>query len=248
MAEGGVALPLQLLQVLEDGHELLQGRDALVTGGGVGRSALDLEPEDERTALGRHEGETGRLGYEGGVGAVPAQDRRERPEPAVLLPHRGRDRNVAPQVQPQIGEGVDGGEVADEPALHVAGSASVEQVALDGAGERVVSPCGGVSRVDGVDVRVQEDGTPTSASPSEAGDVGAVLVGGLLSYLVDIGFHLFGARVPGVHLETALRESPLDDLSHRAFLACHRADVHQLLQQGHGFLAPGLHGVAYGPR
>jgi hypothetical protein len=39
VAEDTVALLFQLAQVLEDGEELLQRRDALVADGGVGRAA-----------------------------------------------------------------------------------------------------------------------------------------------------------------------------------------------------------------
>jgi hypothetical protein len=46
VAEHAVALLLQLTQVLEDGNELLQRRDALVADGGVGRAARDPQPED----------------------------------------------------------------------------------------------------------------------------------------------------------------------------------------------------------
>src|SRR5688572_16575553 len=70
VAEYAVALLLQLAQVLEEGDELLQRRDALVADGGGGRAARYLQPEDERTALGRHQGETGWLGDDGGIGAV----------------------------------------------------------------------------------------------------------------------------------------------------------------------------------
>src|SRR5215203_2904678 len=76
VTEDGVSLLLQLTQVREDGDELLERRDALVPDGGMGRAAWDLQPEHERTALGRHEGETGRLGYEGGVCPVTAQNGR----------------------------------------------------------------------------------------------------------------------------------------------------------------------------
>src|SRR5215204_81255 len=47
VAEDTIALLLQLAQVLEDGNELLQRRDALVPDGSVGRAALDPQPEDE---------------------------------------------------------------------------------------------------------------------------------------------------------------------------------------------------------
>jgi hypothetical protein len=158
VAEYAVALLLQLAQVLEDGDELLQRRDALVAYGGVGRAAWDLQPQDERTALCRHQGETGRLGDDGGVGAVSAQNGREGTKPPVLLPYRRRHGDVAAQPEAEVREGVERDEVGDEPTFHVAGAASVEQIALQVAREWIPFPRSRVSRVHGVGVGAQQDG------------------------------------------------------------------------------------------
>src|SRR5215218_3122372 len=186
MAEDAVALLLQLAQVLEDGDELLQSRDALVADGGVGRAAWDLQPKHERTALGRNEGETGRLGDQGGVGAVAAQDGREGAEPPVLLPYRRRHGDVAAQAQAEVGEGVESDEVGDEPALHVAGAASVEQVAIQASREWIPLPRRRVSRGHGVDVGVEQHRGSAPRPTPYAGDVRTVLVGVLFPYVIAV--------------------------------------------------------------
>jgi hypothetical protein len=68
-------------------------------------AAWDLQPEDERTALCRHQGETGRLGDDGGVGAISAQNGREGTKPPVLLPYRRRHGDVAAQPETEVREG-----------------------------------------------------------------------------------------------------------------------------------------------
>src|SRR5829696_8195741 len=209
VAEDTVALLLQLAQVLEDGNELLQRRDALVADGGVGRAARDLQPEDERTSLGRHQGETGRLRDDGGVGAVAAQDGREGAKPAVLLPYRRRHGDIAAQPETEVREGVERDEMGDEPALHVAGAASVEQVALQVAREWILFPRGRVSRVHGVGV--EQDGASVPRPSPCAGDVRSILVGALFPDVLAVRLSLLARGLPRVHIEAALREGAPDD-------------------------------------
>src|SRR5215211_9199302 len=246
VAEDTVALLLQLAQVLEDGDELLQRRDALVADGGVGRAAWDPQPEDERTALGRHEGETSRLGDNGRVGAVSAQDGREGAKPPVLLPYSRRHGDVTAQLKAQVGDGVERGELGDEPALHVAGAASVEQIALQVTREWIPSPRGRVSRDHGVGVRVEQDGASVRCPSPCADDVRSILVRGLFPDVLAVRFSLLARGLPRVHVESALREGALDDRPYSTLFARHGRDAHKLLQQAHRVLAPGLYSAAYG--
>src|SRR5215216_5263428 len=245
VAEDTVALLLQLAQILEDGDELLQPRDALVADGGVGRASGDLQPEHERTALGRHEGETGRLGDQGRVCAVAAQDGREGAKPPVLLPYSRRHGDVTAQLKAQVGDGVERDEVGDESALHVAGAASVEQIAFKGAREWIPSPRGRVSRVHGVGVGVEQHGASAPCPSPCAGNVRSIRVRALLPDVLAVRFSLLARGLPRVHVETALRKGTLDDLPHSALLARHGTGAHELLQQAHRVLAPGPYGAAY---
>jgi hypothetical protein len=246
VAEDTVALLFQLAQVLEDGEELLQRRDALVADGGVGRAARDLQPEDERTSLGRHQGETGRLGDDGGVGAVAAQDGREGAKPAVLLPYRRRHGDIAAQPETEVREGVERDEMGDEPALHVAGAASVEQVALQVAREWIPFPRGRVSRVHGVGVGVEQDGASVPCPSPCAGDVRSILVRDLFPNVIAVRFRLLASSLPRIYVEAALREGAPDDGPHGALCARNRRDTHKLAQQAHHVLTPGMYGAAYG--
>src|SRR5215207_7908192 len=246
VAEDTVALLLQLAQVLEDGDKLFQRRDTLVADGGVGRAAADLQPEHERPTLGRHEGETGRLGDDGGVGAVPAQDGRECAKSPVLLPYSRCHGDVAAQPETEVTESVERDEVGDESTLHVAGAASVEQIALQVARVWIPSPRGRIARIHGVGVGVEQDGASVPCPSPCAGHVRSILVIALFPDVIAVRFRFLARRLPRIYVEAALREGALDDRPHSTLFARDRTDAHKLLQQVHHDLAPGLYGAAYG--
>jgi hypothetical protein len=136
--------------------------------------------------------------------------------------------------------------VGDEPALHVAGAASVEQIALKGAREWIRSPRGRVSRVHGVGVSVEQDGASVRCPSPCADDVRSILVRALFPDVLAVRFSLLARGLPRVHIESALREGVLDDRPYSTLVARHGRDAHKLLQQAHRILAPGLYSAAYG--
>ena len=93
----GVALGLEPLQRGEQRHELLDRADALGAPRRVGREARHPQPERQRTGVGRHEVEAGRLGHDAGVGAPAAAQRGEGAEAAVLLAGDAGQQQVAAQ-------------------------------------------------------------------------------------------------------------------------------------------------------
>jgi len=183
---------------------------------------------------------------DGGVGAVAAQDGREGAKPAVLLPYRRRHGDIAAQPESEVREGVERDEMGDEPALHVAGAASVEQVALQVAREWIPFPRGRVSRVHGVGVGVEQDGASVPRPSPCVGDVWSILVRALFPDVLAVRLSLLARGLPRVHIEAALREGAPDDRPYSALFARNRRDAHKLLQQAHSVLAPGLYGAAYG--
>ena len=216
-----------------------------VAHGGVGGAAGDREPEHERAALGRHEREAGGLGDQGRVGPVSPQDGREGTQPPVLLPHRRRHADVPAQLDPELRERVERGQVADEPTLHIARAAAVEQVALDLPGERVAAPGRRVTGRHRVHVRVQKERAPPSPAGAHPDYVRTVLVAGLLANVLLVGGDLLRRRLPDVHGEPALPEGALDHLLHRALIPRDGRDADQFLQQPHRLAAPLLHYPGY---
>ena len=156
VVDGGIALRLEVEQRPVEEGELLDRAHALVADAGVGRAANDVQPEDERPALGRDDRQPGRFGDDRGVGPVAAQDRRQRTGPAVLLRDDALDDDVAGGSQAGAFERDQGEEVGGETGLHVAGAAPVESAVDDLGRERRVGPAGGVAGLDRVDVGVED--------------------------------------------------------------------------------------------
>ena len=126
-----------------------------------------------------------------------------------------------------------------EPALHVAGTASVEQISLQVAREWIPSPRGRVARIHGVGVGVEQD----RASVPCPGDVRSILVRDLFPNVIAVRFRLLASGLPRIYVEAALREGAPDDGPHSAR---NRRDTHKLAQQAHRVLTPGMYGAAYG--
>ena len=94
-----------------------------------------------------------------------------------------------------------------EPALHVAGTASVEQISLQVAREWIPSPRGRVARIHGVGVGVEQD----RASVPCPGDVRSILVRDLFPNVIAVRFRLLASSLPRIYVEAALREGAPDD-------------------------------------
>src|ERR671920_431993 len=164
----------------------------------------------------------------------------------VLLPYSRRHGDVSAQPETEVGEGVECDEVGDEPALHVAGTASVEQIALQIAREWIPFPRGRVSRVHGVGVGVEQHGASAPCPSPCAGNVRSILVRALFPDVLAVRFSLLARGLPRVHVESALREGALDDHPYSTLFTRHGRDAHKLPQQAHRVLAPGLYSAAYG--
>jgi hypothetical protein len=161
----------------------------------------------------------------------------------VLLPYSRRHGDVAAQTETEVRESVERDEVGDEPPLHVAGAAYVEQIALQVAREWFPSPRGRVARIHGVGVGVEQDGAPVPCPSPCAGDVRSILIRDLFPDVIAVRFRLLASSLPRIYVEVAPREGAPDDGPHSAR---NRRDAHKLAQQAHRVLTPGMYGAAYG--
>ena len=139
MRDVGVDPALVLREGGVDGHVPVDGAAPLQPHRGVGGAAADRALERQAPGLGADDGEAGRLGDEAGVVAVVVLERRERPEPAVLLARHAEQHDLGRRRRggAQRGERVQAG---DHPRLHVDRAAPVDAAAGDRARPGPVGP------------------------------------------------------------------------------------------------------------
>lgn len=129
---------------------------ALEAGAAVRCAAGHPEPEGHRARIRGDHSAAGRLGDDGGFRTVPACQRAERTEPAVLLADHGVDCEGSLEAHAGRDDRSCHGGVDRDPGLHVAGPTTVQHPVDDAPLERVaIEPPGRVTDGHHVDVPLE---------------------------------------------------------------------------------------------
>ncbi len=200
----------------------------------MGRGAGDGHAKPQRSCLHRGDPQIGRLDDDGGVGAMTAQERSQRPGTPVLFPGRGDDHHRPGDLRTRLLYRPHRSERGDESSFHVAGAAPEDEPVAQGGAPWIAAPPLRIPGRDDVDVAVEHQCGPGTVRPPDHAQEG---IAGDLCGVVGVGADLVEIDFPFIDRHADVRQRLRHPALCRGLLAGHAGNGDQLLEHGH---QPGL--------
>ena len=194
-----------------------------------------MQPEHQRTTLRGHDGEVGRLGNDRTVGNVASQDRRQRAGASVLFRDRALHNDVSSGSEARLLECSNRIQIGDDTALHVASAAAIQAPVNKIPAKRGVAPNLWIADFNSVDVPIQNQRAPATATSTDSHDIRPVGETSSERNRLRMVLQRRDARLPDVHVEVVTAHQSRNRLLRLTLAAGLAWDAHELLQRGNDF-------------